>query len=127
MIADIVLADDDGDLRKALSDWLRSRGHVVREAADGAQAFAMAADERPHLVIMDVVMTGLYGPATARKLEDFPGTHGIPVILMSGTTDQAALKDILKLPHIRFLRKPVDLKALDKTMRELLPEGGFTQ
>lgn len=127
MIAGIILADDDGDLRKALSDWLRSRGHVVREASDGAQAFTLAAEERPHLVIMDVVMTGLYGPATARKLEDFPGTHGIPVILMSGTTDQAALKDLLKLPHIRFMRKPVDLKLLDKTIRELLPEGGFTK
>ena len=127
MIAGIILADDDGDLRRALADWLRARGHVVREASDGAQAFTMAAEERPHLVIMDVVMTGLYGPATARKLEDFPGTHGIPVILISGTTDQAALTDLLNLPHIRFLRKPVDLKVLDKTIRELLPEGGFTK
>lgn len=127
MIADIVLADDDGDLRRALADWLRSRGHTVREASDGAQAFAMAADERPHLVIMDVVMTGVYGPAAARKLEDFHGTHGIPVILISGTTGESALKDLLKRPHIRFLRKPVDLKALEKAMRELLPEGGFTK
>lgn len=127
MIADIVLADDDGDLRQALAEWLRKRGHTVREASDGAQAFAMAAEERPHLVIMDVVMTGLYGPAAARKLEDFPGTHGIPVILISGTTGESALKDLLKLPHIRFLRKPVDLKALTATMRELLPEGGFTR
>lgn len=127
MIADIVLADDDGDLRKALADWLRSRGHVVREASDGAQAFSMAAEERPHLVIMDVVMTGVYGPAAARKLEDFSGTHGIPVILISGTTGESALKDLLKRPHIRFLRKPVDLKVLEKTMRELLPEGGFTK
>lgn len=127
MIADIILADDDGDLRKALADWLRARGHVVREASDGAQAFSMAAEERPHLVIMDVVMTGVYGPAAARKLEDFSGTHGIPVILISGTTGESALKDLLKRPHIRFLRKPVDLKVLEATMRELLPEGGFTQ
>lgn len=127
MIADIVLADDDGDLRKALADWLRARGHVVREASDGAQAFSMAAEERPHLVIMDVVMTGVYGPAAARKLEDFSGTSGVPVILISGTTGESALKDLLKRPHIRFLRKPVDLKLLEKTMRELLPEGGFTQ
>ena len=72
-------------------------------------------------------MTGVYGPAAARKLDDFYGTHGVPVILISGTTGESALKDLLKRPHIRFLRKPVDLKALEATMRELLPEGGFTR
>ena len=127
MILDIVLADDDGDLRKALADWLRSKGNLVREASDGAQAFAMASEDKPHLVIMDVVMTGVYGPTAARKLEEFHGTHGIPVILISGTTGESALKDLLMRPNIRFLRKPVDLKVLEKTMRELLPEGGFTR
>ncbi|MDE2293146.1 MAG: response regulator [Elusimicrobia bacterium] len=127
MIADIIVADDDGDLRRSLCDWLRAKGHTVREASDGAQAFAMAADERPHLVIMDVVMTGLYGPATARKLEEFEGTQGLPVILMSGTAGAAALADLLKRPNVRFLRKPVDLKDLAAAMRELLPEGGYTR
>lgn len=126
MIASILLVDDNDALRGALKDFLESRKHSVIEATDGAQAFALAEEEVPHLIIMDVVMPGVYGPTASKRIRDYWRTSKIPIILMSGSIEQAALGDILTRPNIRYLKKPVDLKLLEKTISELLPEGGYT-
>lgn len=127
MIAEILLVDDDTALRGAVKDFLESRHHRVLEANDGAQAFAMAEEHHPHLIIMDIVMPGVYGSTATKRLRDYWRTSDIPIILMSGSIDQAVLGDILTRPKIRYLKKPVDLSALEAAIRELLPEGGYTR
>lgn len=127
MIAEILVADDDDSIRGLVKDFLTARHFIVREATDGAQAFAMAAEEKPHLIIMDIVMKGVYGSSAAQRLKDFEGTRDIPIILVSGTAGEITLRDILKRPGVRFMKKPFELAALENTIRELLPEGGYTQ
>lgn len=127
MIAEILLTDDDDEVRAALRDFLVSRHFIVREASDGAQAFAMAAEDKPHLIIMDIVMAGVYGSSAAQRLKDFEETKDIPIILVSGSAGEAALRDILQRPNVRFLKKPFELKALEALIHELLPEGGYTR
>ena len=125
MIAQILVADDDAGVRSMIRDFLLSRHHRVLEASDGAQAFAMAEKEMPHLIIMDVVMAGLYGTTAAGRLRDYWRTSKIPVILISGSTDARAL-GIEEKPGLRFLRKPFKLEALGEMIREMLPAGGYT-
>ncbi|MBI3297058.1 MAG: response regulator [Elusimicrobia bacterium] len=127
MIAEILVADDDADLRLVVREFLVSRHFIVREATDGAQAFAMAAEDKPHLILMDIVMAGVYGSSAAQRLKDLDETKHIPIILMSGTAGEAALRDILQRPNVRFMKKPFELDVLEKNIRELLPKGGYTQ
>lgn len=127
MIAQILLVEDNDDLRAILRSYLESRSHRVLEATDGAQAFAMAEEKLPHLIIMDIVMPGVYGSSATKKIRDYWKTSRIPIILISGSADEAVLGDLLERPNVRFLRKPVDFPSLDKTIRELLPEGGYTR
>lgn len=127
MIAEILVADDDDSIRGLVKDFLAARHFIVREATDGAQAFAMAAEERPHLIIMDIVMAGVYGSSAAQRLKDYEGTKDIPIILVSGTAGEAALRDVLKQPGVRYMKKPFELAALEAMIRELLPEGGYTR
>lgn len=126
MTARILVADDNVELRTTLRDYLQSKGHRIFEADDGAQAFAVAEKEMPHLIITDVVMPGVYGTAATRKLQDYWRTAKIPVIVISGSVEAAMLSDLLKSPLVRFLKKPVNLAVLDKTIQELLPAGGYT-
>ena len=126
MIAQILVADDNEDIRALLKDFLESRGHRVLEATDGAQAFALAEKHRPHLIILDVVMPGLYGSTALKLLQEYPGTAEIPIIILSGTIDAPAAAGIQEAPRVRFMHKPVDLKALEAMIRELLPQGGYT-
>ena len=125
MIAQILIVDDNEEFRGMLKDHLLSRHHRVMEASDGAQAFAVAEKEMPHLIVMDVVMSGLYGTTAVHRLRSYRKTSKIPIILMSGSTDRQAL-DIQDRPNLRFLTKPFDFKVLDEMIREMLPSGGYT-
>lgn len=125
MIAQILVVDDDHDVRKSLKDLLESWHHRVLEAEDGAEAFAVADKELPHLILMDVVMGNLYGTSALERLRENPRTAKIPIILMSGTADKRAL-GVEDGKNMRFMKKPLDPKELEKVLRELLPEGGYT-
>jgi len=126
MIAQILVADDDLDVREMLRDFLETQGHQVLEASDGAQAFAVAEKERPHLIILDVVMPGVYGSTAAKLLAGFRGTQNTPIIIISGSSHKNLIEDILARPNVRYLRKPLDLSVLDAVIQEMLPQGGYT-
>lgn len=126
MIARILLIDDNVEIRAMLNEFLTQNLHMqVLEASDGAQGFAMADKESPHLIITDVVMPGLYGTTATKRLQEYPKTKHIPIIVVSGSMEASMLTELLKSPKVRFLKKPVDLALLEKTMRQLLPNGGF--
>jgi CheY-like chemotaxis protein len=125
VIARILLVDDNDDVRLMLRELMEHLHMEVLEATDGAQGFAVAAKESPHLIITDVVMPGLYGTTATKRLQEYPKTKHIPIIVISGSMESSMLTELLKNPKIRFLKKPVDLALLERTMRELLPAGGF--
>src|SRR5690349_15536977 len=125
MLARILVADDNSDVRSLLRHHLQTKHHEVLEAEDGAQAFVMAEKEVPHLIIMDLIMPGVYGSSASAKLRDYWRTSKIPVIIVSGSTE-AAVRDLLEEnDRMRFLKKPIDFALLDKTIAELLPFGGY--
>jgi CheY-like chemotaxis protein len=126
MLAKILIADDNDEVRLLLKEYLESKHHQVLLATDGAQAFAIAEAEMPHLIIMDIVMPGLYGSTAARHIQDYWRTSKIPIIIISGSVEQAMLGDLLQRPNVRYLKKPVELGILEAAIRELLPMGGYT-
>jgi CheY-like chemotaxis protein len=126
MTAKILIVDDDPFIIAILRDFLTGKHHRVLEAIDGAQAFVLAEKEVPHLIILDLVMPGLYGSTTAKMLQDYWRTMKIPIIVLSAYTDELVRPLLKENPNVRFLRKPVDLPALNKLIEELLPAGGYT-
>jgi class 3 adenylate cyclase/CheY-like chemotaxis protein len=83
-----LLVVDDNDLnRELLRDTLAQLGHEVVEARDGFEALEMLESGcRPcsvELVLLDVMMPGLDGPATLERLKASPATRGLPVIMVS--------------------------------------------
>ena len=110
----ILFADDTELIRKLMCPFLRAHGYEVIEAADGAEAIAAAA-QYPcpiDLLISDVVMPGLDGPALAGRL-----AHRRPemkVLFISGYPDC----DLG--PGVAFLRKPFAPKSLVRKVAEVL-------
>lgn len=83
----VLVVDDDPDMRLYLGRCLLALGaaHIV-EADDGLQALLLARAIRVDLVVTDVVMPGLDGPALCRALRAEPHTRAVPVIFVSGET-----------------------------------------
>ncbi len=101
-----LVADDDPGVRGLVAEWLREEGWTVLEAEDGAAALArgVAAGPELALVISDVEMPGLDGPAVVDRLRVV--RPGLPVVLMSGGWRSGADAGTPGRSDVRFLPKP---------------------
>jgi two-component system response regulator GlrR len=120
-IADILVVDDDPDLRQLLSLRLSAAGYKVSVAESGEEALAQIGMERPDLVISDLRMDGMDG------LELFSRIHGamptLPVIILTahGTIPEAV--DATRRGVHSFLTKPFDPKELLAQVEQVLGLG----
>jgi len=112
----IMLVDDDPAVRRLLARVLRSHGYAVTEAADGAEALALAAEHsRPfHLLLTDVMMPQVGGVELASRM--YASGMAARVLFMTGYTD-----DPIEHPRLtEVLRKPFTLATLADAVRRAL-------
>jgi diguanylate cyclase (GGDEF)-like protein len=75
-------------------------------AMDGATALRLAVEQEPDLILLDVVMPGLDGHEVCRRLKADPRTKGIPVIFISGLSDESDEAKGLEIGAIDYITKP---------------------
>jgi excisionase family DNA binding protein len=115
----VLVVDDDARLREFLRVSLEASGYSVSEATGGEQALAAIADERPALVLLDVVMPGVDGWQLLRRLEERHGS--IPVIMFSGQVDEASAQAAAEGGARGFIGKPFDPQELLARAKQLVP------
>ena len=86
-MARILIVDDSPTETFAFKRMLEDNGHQTSVANNGEEGIAKARDERPDLILMDVVMPGMNGFQATRKLSRDPDTKTIPIIMVT-TKDQ---------------------------------------
>ena len=86
-MARILVVDDSPTETEAFRVVLEKNGHEVLNAENGADGVAVARQELPDLVLMDIVMPGLNGFQATRQLTRSPETKNIPVVIVT-TKDQ---------------------------------------
>jgi len=115
-LATILVVDDEEPVRELLGLVLRDGGHRTLLAMHGAQALQMIENERPDLVVSDVMMPVLNGAELCRRLKTSVETRTIPVILMSAAGPRSAAG----AGGDAFLEKPFQLDDLDALVRHWL-------
>ena len=118
----ILLVDDDPSVRKIVADMLERSGYGALAAADGESALA-ALRERSEidLVITDHRMPGMDGLTLVRRIKE--RSPGLPVVVMTGYGDLESYLCATGLGVVRYIAKPVGLRALMQTVRDALAEG----
>ncbi|MFE9427390.1 SpoIIE family protein phosphatase [Kitasatospora sp. NPDC006697] len=120
--AQVLVADDNADMRDYLDRLLRGAGYRVTLAADGLEALASARRDVPELVISDVMMPGLDGLHLVAGLRADPRTATVPVLLLSARAGQEASVEGLGSGADDYLTKPfatTDLLARVRSAVEL--------
>ena len=106
----ILVADDEQQLALAVKIRLQSKGYMVVTASDGQQALQLAAQEKPDLIILDVLMPVMDGYSCLRELNTKFGRGKIPVIVL---TARDRMKDLFELEGIEdYVIKPFDHEDL---------------
>ncbi len=101
----ILVVDDEAAIRNLLDDLLGDEGYVVYTASNGRAALEMVQQERPDLILMDVMMPELDGLETLRRLRAVEDSAVVPVILMSA----AAYLTPDSADGMTFISKPFNL------------------
>ncbi|WP_313515508.1 twitching motility response regulator PilH [Pseudomonas sp.] len=119
-MARILIVDDSPTEMYKLTAMLEKHGHEVLKAENGADGVALARQEKPDVVLMDIVMPGLNGFQATRQLSKDADTNHIPVIIVT-TKDQETDKVWGKRQGARdYLTKPIEEDTLVKTIESVL-------
>lgn len=119
----VLLVDDDDIFVEAVTAVLEGQ-YRVRRAANGTEGLAMVEEERPDLVILDVMMDYLSeGFEVARKLRNDPKTNDLPIIMLTGVDQVYNVRmevDESWVSCERYLEKPVSPGDLLRHVSEVL-------
>jgi CheY-like chemotaxis protein len=109
---EVLVVEDDDDLRESLSQALRDHGFAVTTVADGQQALDLLhGGNRPAVILLDLMMPVLNGWELRDALRDNPKLAGIPQLVISAYVDEAE-QHVLGLPREDCIRKPFHLRIL---------------
>jgi len=103
----VLIIDDNANSLSALSDYLMEYELEVLVARNGEQGIARAQLVRPALILLDVVMPGIDGFETCRRLKADPTTQAIPIIFMTALADTEHKVKGLQLGAVDYVAKPL--------------------
>ncbi len=124
----ILVIDDDPDLQTAVKKVLESKSYEVTAALDGDEGLRKVVDERPDLIILDVVMPGKSGFEVCRELKTDPKYYffsHIPVLMLTVYPDDRekmhlSMREGMTMEAEDYLHKPFDPDELLNRVEELL-------
>ncbi len=120
MVANIVLAEDDPDLRLIYAQTLRQAGHVVWEAEDGARAVALVREHSPDLLLLDIWMPVLNGLEVLECLATAPEAVQLKVVVLSHHTDADTRLEGFALGVVDYWTKDISLNSLPDRVEQIM-------
>ena len=115
----ILLVEDDRPIRLFLQTVLQRAGYEVIAAADGLEALKVVMSQPVSAVITDAVMPHLSGHELCRFLRRHPQLSSLPLIMLSGLSDDKLRAEFVEKPDI-YLTKPVSGKDLIDSLAGLI-------
>jgi CheY-like chemotaxis protein len=116
----ILCVDDDPLVIQLIGDILRFRGYMVLSANDGPSGLDMAIQQRPSLVLLDIMMPGMDGFEVCRRLKADPELKPIPVIILTAKSDATVSARAFEVGAQLVLQKPAPTAAVLRTIEAAL-------
>jgi CheY-like chemotaxis protein len=115
----VLVVDDEAVIRQLIAINLELEGFEVHQAVDGLDALARAGELDPDVVTLDVMMPGLDGWATARRLRADPATRRARIVLISARTRPADVERAREAGADAYVTKPFDPDDVVEAVRRL--------
>jgi CheY-like chemotaxis protein/anti-sigma regulatory factor (Ser/Thr protein kinase) len=118
----ILVVDDDRDTTRLVQEALGRAGFTVRAVSNGFEALAVARQEQPGLILLDLKMPGLDGYEILKHLKRDRATQEIPVVVVTGsfTDEEVKREKVLALGAAQFLTKPFAIDDFVEEIRRVL-------
>ena len=120
-LKDILVVDDEKEIRDLLKDCLEENHFNVLLAVDGIKALELIEERPPGLVIVDLLLPGEHGINLIKTVKE---KYFIPVIIVSGVYRQEEVSDFMEEYSVEgFLEKPIDLNKLLEKIHQAVNAG----
>jgi len=116
----ILIVEDDNELRDLLHTQLELEGYYVSTAHDGAVAIAKARNQKPDIILMDVLMPEMDGIEATKILKGYEDTRHIPVIMITSEDKKEDMIKGLDAGAIDYITKPFYLPELKARVKAVL-------
>ena len=129
MAKKVLNVEDDADTRTFVSTVLEENGYIPIMAIDGAEGMKKAKEERPDLIILDILMPRESGIKMYHELKLDPNLKDIPVAMLSGVSKRTFLRSQAALTEFgdetvpepqAYLEKPAEPEDLAETLKKIL-------
>jgi len=118
----ILIVEDDPSFSRAINHMIGKEGYEVITAFNGMTGLRMAKEEKPDLLILDVMLPGLDGFEICSRLRGETQTAKLPIIMLSAKGQDTDKTTGLKVGANEYLTKPVDRAVLLEKLTSLLPK-----
>ena len=119
-MAKILIVDDEQDFVQLLKTRLELNHYEVVTAFDGREGLKKAKQDKPDLIILDILMPNVDGIAMAAEVRKDPEIKHIPIVYLTCLVDKKEIKQQGIIGGEIFLAKPLDAKVLLQTLEKLL-------
>ena len=119
----ILVVEDHPDMRELLLRQMQLMGFLVILAKHGAEGVERALKEKPHLILMDIMMPGIDGWEATRWLRSNPETRDIPILAATALFRESDLRACLEAGCDDYIVKPFSFEELRGKVKELIGAG----
>jgi two-component system phosphate regulon response regulator PhoB len=119
-MARILVIEDEPDLRQVLDYNLRTAGHEVFAAERGRDGLSLVREQRPDLVLLDLMLPDLPGTEICRAIKDDPSTRNLPVIVITARGEEIDRVVGFELGADDYMTKPFSVRELVLRIRAVL-------
>lgn len=119
----ILLVDDEKDILEFVSYNLKKEGYRVKTASNGKDAIEIAKREKPHLILLDVMMPGMDGIETCDVLRSLPELTGVMIAFLTARGEDYSQVAGFEAGADDYITKPIKPKVLTSRLKALLRRG----
>jgi DNA-binding response OmpR family regulator len=116
----VLIIEDEADAAELFAEMMRVSGFRVRKTSSSAPAIRMMMDEKPDVVLLDIMMPEISGLDILRQMRRDPVLAGIPVVVVSAKSLPADIRDGMEAGASTYLTKPVGFLELREAVERAL-------
>lgn len=118
----ILIIEDDPVSLKLASEVLQAGGHVIMLAASADQAILSIRAAKPDVILLDMRLPGIKGPAVARQCREETLTHDIPIIAVTAFSSEYGESDAMNAGCDAYIVKPINTRTLLQQVEGVVAE-----
>lgn len=116
----ILIVDDEEDILELIKYNLAHEGYTILTAMSGEDAIKIATQSQPDLIVLDLMLPGIDGLEVTRYLRGQPGTHDMPIVMLTAKGEESDIVTGLELGANDYISKPFSPKVLIARIRAIL-------